>query len=54
MKTEKKIQSNIFDFIEINVSCDDLIIDKALEVYRQKEERMAKPLVSYRRYRRQG
>ena len=31
MKTEKKIQSNIFDFIEIDISCDDLIIDKALD-----------------------
>lgn len=29
MKTTKKIQSNIFDSIEIDISCDDLIIDKA-------------------------
>ena len=33
MKTEKKIQSNIFDFIEISVSCDNLIIDNRTQIY---------------------
>tara|TARA_R100000951_G_scaffold74771_1_gene63033 strand:- start:333 stop:650 length:318 start_codon:yes stop_codon:yes gene_type:complete len=31
MITKKKIPSNIFDLIEIDISCDDLIIDKTTD-----------------------